>query len=62
MLINDNVLMFRCPICEEWLIVKRSRRDKPYVVCNECGVQMFVRYEKGIDKFFLKCTKRKGGA
>jgi len=58
---NDNVLMFRCPICGELLSVKRSKRDKPYIVCNECGVQMFVRYKKGIDKFLPKCVKRNGG-
>jgi len=65
MLDNDYALMFRCPVCEDWLPVKKSKRDSPYIVCNNCGVQMFVRYKEGIDKFFRKCSKRanlrKGG-
>src|SRR5258708_32423201 len=39
---------FHCPICAEALEVRESKKDKPYVVCNACGVQMFVRNETGI--------------
>ena len=28
-----------------------SKKAKPYVVCNDCGVQMFVRNSEGIRRF-----------
>ena len=39
---------FPCPVCGEALDVRESKKDKPYVVCDACGVQMFVRNEAGI--------------
>ena len=42
---------FPCPICTAPLDVRLSKKDKPYVVCNDCGVQMFVRNAEGIDRF-----------
>jgi DNA-directed RNA polymerase subunit RPC12/RpoP len=43
--------LFPCPVCGEGLDVRESKRAKPYVVCNRCGVQMFVRVAAGIRKF-----------
>jgi DNA-directed RNA polymerase subunit RPC12/RpoP len=43
--------LFPCPICGEGLAVRESKKKKPYVVCNACGVQMFVRTAPGIQKF-----------
>ena len=43
--------LFPCPLCGEGLDIRESKRGKPYVVCNRCGVQMFVRVEAGIRKF-----------
>ncbi len=43
--------LFPCPICGEGLAVLESKKKKPYVVCNACGVQMFVRTVPGIQKF-----------
>lgn len=43
--------LFPCPLCGEGLDVRDSKRGKPYIVCNGCGVQMFVRAEAGIRKF-----------
>jgi hypothetical protein len=37
-----------CPICGYQLRVKIDRRGKPYVGCLPCGVQLFVRRERGI--------------
>jgi hypothetical protein len=42
---------FPCPLCEEGLDVRESKKGKPYVICNPCGVQLFVRGEKGIRRF-----------
>ena len=52
---------FRCPLCKEWLEIKVSKKDLPYVICDTCGVQMFIRYEKGakrLKKLVEKQEKR----
>ncbi len=42
---------FPCPLCEEGLDVRQTKKQKPYVICNPCGVQLFVRGERGIRMF-----------
>ena len=42
---------FPCPVCLQPLDVRMSKRDKPYVICSPCGVQMFVRERAGIVAF-----------
>lgn len=42
--------LFPCPVCGQGLEVRKSKKGKPYVVCNACGMQMFVRTESGIQK------------
>lgn len=42
---------FPCPVCGEGLDVRTQKRGKPYVICNRCGVQLFIRLEAGIRKF-----------
>jgi len=39
-----------CPLCEEELDIKISEKGKPYVVCDICGVQLFVRRPEGIKR------------
>lgn len=48
-----------CPLCETPLNIRLTEKDgegeptlksKPYIVCQDCGVQMFVRYPKGIHR------------
>lgn len=39
---------FPCPLCLVPLRVRSSKKGKPYVVCDACGVQMFVRAKPGI--------------
>ena len=41
---------FPCPLCEEELEIKISKKGKPYVVCDVCGVQLFVRRAEGIKR------------
>ena len=43
--------LFPCPVCKEALEVRRTKKGKPYVVCNSCGIQLFVRVQAGIDAF-----------
>jgi len=39
---------FPCPLCAAGLELRESRRQKPYCICNTCGVQLFFRGKKGI--------------
>jgi DNA-directed RNA polymerase subunit RPC12/RpoP len=39
-----------CPVCHRQLEKKITRKDKPYFTCELCGVQIFVRYQAGIDR------------
>jgi transcription elongation factor Elf1 len=40
--------MFPCPICASPRPVKQTKKAKPYIVCDPCGVQVFVRGPEGI--------------
>lgn len=37
-----------CFLCGNGLEIKSSKRAKPYLVCDSCGMQIFVRGAKGI--------------
>lgn len=39
---------FPCPLCNAGLPILKSKRNKPYCICNDCGLQIFVRGKKGI--------------
>jgi predicted RNA-binding Zn-ribbon protein involved in translation (DUF1610 family) len=41
---------FPCPLCGAGLPILASKRNKPYFICNACGVQVFVRGKTGIFK------------
>jgi DNA-directed RNA polymerase subunit RPC12/RpoP len=43
--------MFPCPVCAAPLPVKKTKKTKPYVVCDPCGIQLFVRGPLGIAVF-----------
>ena len=51
MTIRASDLTFPCPTCMAPLDVRQSKKDKPYVICDYCGVQMFVRNPAGIRAF-----------
>ena len=42
---------FPCPVCGEGLDVRIDKRNKRYVICDTCGVQLFVRLAAGIRRF-----------
>src|SRR5690348_3475469 len=42
---------FPCPICSMPLDVRGSKKGKPYITCDTCGVQLFVRGKSGIAAF-----------
>jgi len=40
-------LLFPCPLCNQLTAVKTDKNGNPYLICNDCGVQLFVRYKTG---------------
>lgn len=42
---------FACPTCKKLRTVSLTKRQKPYFICNECGVQVFFRGKEGIRRF-----------
>jgi hypothetical protein len=51
---------FPCPVCRDPLNVKQSKKNKPYVVCPKCLLQMFVRGDEGIKAFNLLTDRQSG--
>ena len=49
---------FPCPLCGAALLVRFSKNKKPYCICNDCGIQLFVRGKVGISR--LRELVRKG--
>lgn len=43
--------MFPCPVCTSPREVLITKKDKPYLTCDPCGVQVFVRGPDGIAEF-----------
>lgn len=39
---------FDCPLCEQPLDVRLTKKQKPYVTCSACSLQMFVRGSEGM--------------
>ena len=52
-------MQIACPVCHGTLEHKLTRKNKPYFVCEQCGVQVFVRFQSGID--LLKSSKADSG-
>ncbi len=42
---------FLCPVCTQPRAVRMTKKNKPYIVCDPCGVQVFVRGPAGIETF-----------
>lgn len=62
MLLQVGKRQFPCPVCTSLLDVRESKKSKPYVVCDYCGIQMFVRNPAGIRAFNqqVENAQRKG--
>lgn len=35
-----------CWLCGEPVPIKFTKKNKPFLICNNCGVQTFIRYGK----------------
>lgn len=49
---------FPCPLCERKLEIRKTvkKNPKPYMICEDCGVQLFVRGKTGIDRLKKKVS------
>lgn len=43
--------MFPCPVCTQPREVRATIKDKPYFICDPCGIQVFVRGPAGVAEF-----------
>ncbi len=43
-----------CWLCGHMVEVKFSRKDKPYMICNNCGIQTFIRYGQAEELLLAK--------
>ena len=43
--------MFPCPVCTDPREVRMTKKKKPYITCDPCGIQLFVRGPAGIAAF-----------
>ena len=48
---NGPTFFFPCPVCGESRPVRETKANKPYIRCDPCGVQLFVRGDEGISRF-----------
>ena len=44
---ENQKILFPCFLCGNGLEVKLSKKNKPYFICEPCGIQVFIRREKG---------------
>jgi DNA-directed RNA polymerase subunit RPC12/RpoP len=45
---------FPCPLCQKQLDIRMSDKGKPYIICDACGIQLFVRKSEGINRMAQK--------
>ena len=43
--------MFPCPVCISPHEIKLTKKGKPYITCDPCGIQLFIRGPAGIAGF-----------
>ena len=43
--------IFPCPVCGVATEVRITKKSKPYITCDPCGIQLFVRGPGGIRDF-----------
>lgn len=51
---KDEKKVFPCPLCQKELEIKISKKQKPYCVCIDCGIQLFIRGKEGISRLAKK--------
>lgn len=51
---KDMGWMIPCWLCGELIPVKFTKKNKPFLICNNCGVQTFIRYGKAEELLIAK--------
>src|SRR5262245_30674900 len=52
---------FPCPLCGSALELPQSRTNKPYSICNPCGIQIFFRGRSAIARLKAFLDRGKAG-
>ena len=52
MSVLDGKKVFACPVCAEPREVRITKKKKPYITCDPCGIQVFIRGPAGIAAFY----------
>jgi hypothetical protein len=39
-----------CFLCGDFQKIKLSKKNKPYFICNICGIQAFIRKDDGVNR------------
>lgn len=48
---NHENQKFPCPVCAQPREIRQTKKKKPYIVCDPCGLQLFVRGRSGVEAF-----------
>ena len=51
----------RCWLCGSPTEIRFSKKDRPYLICEECGVQVFIRYQRAEDLLAERVRQEAGG-
>lgn len=49
---------YRCFLCGAWVPVLRSKKERPYLICPDCGYQVFFRLPAGIERLAAAARNR----
>ena len=46
--------LIECWLCNSPIPVKFTKKDKVYLICDNCGMQIFIRYKKSEELLISK--------
>ena len=58
---DSAVPVIPCWLCGEVVEVKFSKKDRPYLICNGCGIQTFIRYGKAEELLIVRIRQYREG-
>ena len=47
-----------CWLCGIPVEIRHSKKDKPFLICNNCGVQTFIRYGRAEELLVAKIKQQ----
>ena len=57
MITKQAPMMVACWLCEEPVDIRFSRKGLPYLICDRCGMQTFIRYRRAVELLAAKVKK-----